>query len=198
MHEQHRTSRAPATLRVEPRHGPFLREFFEIYRGGRLDDLAQPYGTDAATLARIRAVADTCGRIIEGIDRGEIVADPETRAVLFDVAAANDAGDNDYERVVAEHEAFEHLLRQIRRYEARDERRRDDEPIQRALLAAVLDPPAYGGFLPDLARQLGESEPDTRAAAMALQDRMLATVREGYVTATGPAMEFGALCRIVT
>jgi hypothetical protein len=194
MHDQHRTT----TLRVEPPHAPFLRDFFEVYRGGRLGDLAEPYGTDAATLERIRSLADTCGRIIEGIDRGEIVADEEIRAVLVDVAAANDAGDNDYERVVAEHEAFEHLLRQIRRDEARTGARRGDEELQRRVLVALLDPPAYGGFLPDLARQLGESEPDTRAAAMALEDKMLATVQEGYVTATGPAMELDALCRIVT
>jgi hypothetical protein len=186
MHEQHRTSGAPTTLRVEPRHAPFLREFFEIHRGGRVGDLAQPFGSDAATLARIRAVADTCGRIIDGIDRGEIEADAEVAAELRSVAQANDEG-NGYERAVVEHEAFAHLLRQL------DAPADEQVRHQRHLLRAVLESPAFGGFVPDLARQLGESEADTRTAATALQDRMLVTIQEGYVAATGAAMELDSL-----
>jgi len=101
------------TLRVERRHAPFLREVFETDRAGRLDDLAHrrdrlrdPDDTQAR--------AETSKRIVAGIDRGEIVADPEVSALLVEVAEAGDK-ENEYERVLGEHEAFGHLLRQLAR-----------------------------------------------------------------------------------
>lgn len=173
----------PVTLRVDPRHAPFLRRLFEDYRKDQLDDLAE-YPHTLRDRDATRALADTYGRIVEGVDRGAIAADAEIRAVLGDVAAATDAGDNDYERVVAEHEAFAHLLRQL------------DDPHgyrQRLLLRALLQPPSYGGFIGDLAEKLGQPEADVRAAAMGLQDKLLATVRDEYIAAAGAAMEFDGL-----
>jgi hypothetical protein len=110
MHDE--SSAGPVTVAVRPEHAAFLREYFEDHRAGRLGDLARPFGTDPATLDRIRALADTCGRIIDGIDRGAIALDPDVAAVLFEEAAACDRA-NDYERAAADHEAFAHLLRQL-------------------------------------------------------------------------------------
>jgi hypothetical protein len=195
VHDEHPTSGDPPTLRVEARHASFLRGRFESVRTGRLADARNPIGADDAPVARARAFANTCGRIIEGLDRCEIVPHPDVRAALLEAAAVTDEG-NRYKRVVGEHEAFAHLLRQLPSHEEGDPPRRGDEPLQRTLLLALLEPPAFGGFLPELARRLGESEDDTRAAAMALENRLLATVQDGYVAATGTAMEFEALCPI--
>ena len=65
--------------------------------------------------------------------------------------------------------------------------------LQVVLLQALLDPPAYGGFLADLARMVGEPEAAVEAAASALEQKGLAGVRNGYASATAAAMEFDAL-----
>jgi hypothetical protein len=173
---------SPATLRVDPRHAPFLRQLFADFRKDQLGDLAR-FADKLRDPEATRALADTCGRIVDGIDRGAIAADGEVRAVLVDVAAATDEGSG-YEVAVAEHEAFAHLLAQF------------DDPHgyrQRVLLRALLQPPSYGGFIADLAEKLGQPEADIRAAAMGLQDKLLATVQDDYVAAAGAAMEFDAL-----
>jgi hypothetical protein len=71
---------------------------------------------------------------------------------LRSVAQANDEG-NGYERAVVEHEAFAHLLRQL------DAPADEQIRHQRHLLRAVLEPPAFGGFVPDLARNSASPRP---------------------------------------
>ena len=62
--------------------------------------------------------------------------------------------------------------------------------LQQLVLLEALDPPAFGRFVADIARRLGEPEAAVERAALVLQDRMLVTVQDGYVAATGVAMEF--------
>jgi hypothetical protein len=191
VRDEHPTSGDPATLRLEQHHAPFLRRRFELVRTAQVAHPGKLIATDDAPAANARTYANACGRIVEGIDRGEIVVDAEVRAVLLDEAAATDER-NEHERVVGEHEAFAHLLRQLRHEVCRPHC--GDESLQWTLLLAVLEPPAFGGFLSDLARQVGRSEAEVDAAAVALDDRLLAIVQDGYVAATGVAMEFRALC----
>jgi hypothetical protein len=185
MQQQDGTAGAPATLRVQASHTRFLREHFESVRSGVLGDLAEfPHRLRDPDATRARA--DTYGRILDGLERGEITVDPDVREALIENAAGADEGTG-YAVAVAEHEAFAHLLRQLDPPA--------DEPVRtaRRLLRAVLEPPAFGGFIADLARQLGEPDAAIHMAAAALEDRGLATLRDGYLVATGPAMEFDAL-----
>lgn len=194
MLDQHGMSGHPATLRVEDRHAPFLRDTFEIIRDGRLGDLAQPFDSSSETLERIRAYADTCGRIIDGIDRGEISANPEVRAALVEEAVVNDEA-NEYERAVREHEAFAHLLRQLDGHRGEGDRHDSASHVRRqqVLLDELLVPPSYGGFIAELACAIRATISDTEAAAAALEDKGLAGVGEGYAAASGVAMNFDEL-----
>lgn len=109
--QDHGTRGGPVTLRVEDRHAPLLREYFVTARVGRIADLAE-YPDQLRDPERTRAEAETYGRLIEGVDRRTIVADEEVRAALVESAAASDEA-NEYARVLREHAAFEHLLRQL-------------------------------------------------------------------------------------
>jgi predicted transcriptional regulator len=70
------------------------------------------------------------------------------------------------------------------------------KPVERALLLMLLDPPSYGGSIEDLAARLGESEQETRAAARVLADHGIARLEHDCVSASGPMLDYDALCPI--
>lgn len=111
MHHQHRSNDAPITVRVDPRHAELLRDHIEAGAAGLFEQLAEAPDR-LRDPAGSRAWAVTCRRIIEGLGRPRFVADGRVRAVLLELNQVNDEA-NDYERGVAEHEAFAHLLRQF-------------------------------------------------------------------------------------
>jgi hypothetical protein len=66
-------------------------------------------------------------------------------------------------------------------------------PIERALLLMLLDPPSYGGSIEDLAARLGAPEPETRAAARMLADHGLARLEHDCASASGAMIDYDAL-----
>jgi len=177
------------TLRVEPRHTPFLRRYFVTHRSGCLEDLAKHRDPE-----RIRAGADTAGRVIAGLDRGEIVADPEVSELLAELAEANDEA-NEYGRACGEHEAFGHLLRQLDPDMPKAASGRDFRDVaphirrQQLLLLELIDPPAER--VPErLADKLGWPLDDVQATAGALDAKGLAVVTPEGVAPSGCAAEF--------
>jgi hypothetical protein len=111
MHTQ--SNRAQTAIRVSARHAPFLSCEFEVARDGRLDDLAR-HRDQLADPRRTRAQVEFYDGLLKQLAIADVLTgDPEQlRAVLTDLAIASDGG-NDYERAVAEHEAFHHLLDQL-------------------------------------------------------------------------------------
>lgn len=93
---------------IDPAYADFLRQQFEIARDGRVDDLAQ-HSSTLSDPKRDRADADRFGRWLEEVDHGYLTAAPGQLAEFLDYIDDT----NDFERIVAEHEAFAHLFRQF-------------------------------------------------------------------------------------
>ena len=101
---------AAVALQFPAGHVRFLRETFTDARDGVKDELANAKRTkDPDGLRREEAAY---GRLLAALDELVIVPDDEMRVLLGRVAQIID-GSNEYERVVAEHEALHGLLAQM-------------------------------------------------------------------------------------
>jgi hypothetical protein len=98
-------------LVVDSRHVEFLKRYFATLRAVCLQALEDPERSKDPV--RDRANAERCRRWLAELDSGVISGSTsELAAEISDCLAEVDQS-NDYERAVAEHEAFAHLLRQI-------------------------------------------------------------------------------------
>ncbi len=88
----------------------FLRCTLNYCKAGREDDLRTH--PDHPNAGRWRAVADAYRRLVAGIEAGEIVPDDLVRRLVRELAAASDR-EEEYERVVFEHDALAALREQI-------------------------------------------------------------------------------------
>lgn len=101
----------PVALTIPPADRKFLGRVFEMARDGVRDELAQ-YPDQLREPSRLRRKEDVYGRLLAALDERAVVPDRDARTVLGDLASIIDA-DNEYGRVVAEHEALHGLLGQI-------------------------------------------------------------------------------------
>jgi hypothetical protein len=107
---------AAVALQFPAGHVRFLRETFNDALDGVRDELGRaerPKDPDG-----LRREEAAYGRLLAALDEMVIVPDDEVREVLTTLAQVIDAS-NEYERVVAEHEALHRLLAQIRGGEER-------------------------------------------------------------------------------
>jgi hypothetical protein len=112
MANENPTGRDPAVVLTIPADQVcFLRRVFEMARDGVRDELAQ-YPDQLREPSRLRREEAVYGRLLVALDEHVVVPDRDVRAVLGDLAQIIDA-DNEYRRVVAEHEALHGLLGQI-------------------------------------------------------------------------------------
>ena len=88
----------------------FLRCALTDCKSGREDDLkTRPMAPNAA---RWRAEIETYARIVAGLDSGTLVPDAEIRRLVRELAEANDR-EEEYERIVFEHDALAALLAKL-------------------------------------------------------------------------------------
>lgn len=98
-------------LKLPADHVRFLRDTFGDAHAGVRDELENSKRLrDPDRLRREKAVY---GRLLAALDELAIVPDHDVREVLASLAQIIDAS-NEYERVVAEHEALHGLLDQIK------------------------------------------------------------------------------------
>jgi hypothetical protein len=107
-------SGAVVALQFPAGHIRFLRETFRDALDGVCDELA--HAKRLKDPERLRREEAAYGRLLAALDELVIVPDDEVRTLLGRVAQIID-GSNEYERVVAEHEALHGLLDQIGRGE---------------------------------------------------------------------------------
>lgn len=97
-------------LSLTDRQRRYLRRALRDCKAGREDDLrTHPRHRNAD---RWRTNAAAYGRLIAGLDAGEIVPDDEVRRLLDELAEAVDH-EEEYERIVFEHDALAALREQI-------------------------------------------------------------------------------------
>jgi hypothetical protein len=89
----------------------FLRSVFRMAQDGIQDELAN-YPKQLGDPTRLRREEAAFGRLLVALDELVIAPDDDVRAILRDLAKTIDAA-NEYERVVAEHEALSDLLEQV-------------------------------------------------------------------------------------
>lgn len=97
-------------LALTDRQRQYLRRAIADCKAGREDDLRDH--PDDPNAGRWRTDAAAYSRLIDGIDQGEIVADAEVRRLAAELAEASDH-EEEYERVVFEHDALASLREQI-------------------------------------------------------------------------------------
>jgi hypothetical protein len=97
-------------LSLTDRQRRFLRGALSDCRAGREDDLQTH--PDHPNAGGWRADADAYGRLIAGVDAGEVVADDRLRQLVRELAEASDR-EEEYERVIFEHDALAALREQI-------------------------------------------------------------------------------------
>jgi len=111
MADPNPTGRGTAVaLQFPAGHVRFLRETFSDARDGVRDELAnskRPKDPD-----RLHREDAAYGRLLASLDELVIVPDDDVREVVGTLAQIIDTG-NEYERVVAEHDALHGLLAQI-------------------------------------------------------------------------------------
>lgn len=98
-------------LAIPAKHRKFLRDLFEIARNGIREELAQ-YPKQLKEPRRLRREEAVYEKLLEALDSGSIVPDRDVRDVLRDLAEIYDK-ENEYQRVVSEHEALHGLLGQL-------------------------------------------------------------------------------------
>jgi hypothetical protein len=97
-------------LALSDRQRQYLRRVIADCKAGRKDDLhTHP---DHPHAGRWRSDAAAYARLIAGLDEGEIVPDAEVRRLASELAEASDH-EEEYERVVFEHDALAALREQI-------------------------------------------------------------------------------------
>ncbi|HEY5709508.1 MAG TPA: hypothetical protein VIS51_08945 [Solirubrobacterales bacterium] len=101
---------AAVALQFPAGHVRFLRETFEDACDGVKDELANARQVNDPD--RLRREEAAYGRLLAALDELVIVPDDEVREVVGTLAQIIDAS-NEYERVVAEHEALHGLLGQL-------------------------------------------------------------------------------------
>jgi hypothetical protein len=100
----------PIALALSDRQRRYLRGALSDCKAGREDDLQTH--PDHPNAGRWRTDAAAYGRLIAGLDEGEIVPDAEVRRLARELAEASDH-EEEYERVVFEHDALAALREQI-------------------------------------------------------------------------------------
>jgi hypothetical protein len=101
----------PVALAIPAMHCKFLRCLFEIARNGIREELAQ-YPKQLKEPRRLRREEIVYDKLLAALDGGSIVPDRDVRDVLRDLAGIYDR-ENEYERVITEHEALHGLLGQL-------------------------------------------------------------------------------------
>lgn len=101
----------PVALTIPPADRKFLRRVFEMARDGVRDELAH-YPDQLREPGRLCREEAVYGRLLTALDDRAIFPDRDMRTVLRDLTKIIDA-DNEYGRIVAEHDALHGLLRQI-------------------------------------------------------------------------------------
>jgi hypothetical protein len=97
-------------LNLTDKQQRYLYCTFSYCKLGREEDLRTH--PDDPNAGKWRAVADAYGRLLDGVEAGEIVPDPEVRRLVRELAAAMDR-EEEWERVVFEHHALAALRDQI-------------------------------------------------------------------------------------
>ena len=98
-------------LTIPAEHRKFLRNLFEIARNGIREELAQ-YPKQLKEPRRLHREEAVYEKLLAALDTGSIVPGRDVRGVLRDLAEICDK-DNEYKRVVCEHEALHGLLDQL-------------------------------------------------------------------------------------
>lgn len=97
-------------IALSDRQRQYLRRAIADCKAGREDDLQTH--PDHPNAGRWRTDAAVYERLIAGLDAGEIVPDAEVRRLASELAEASDH-EEEYERVVFEHDAHAALREQI-------------------------------------------------------------------------------------
>jgi hypothetical protein len=100
----------PVALALSGRQRRYLRRAIVDCKAGREDDLKDHPGHPNAS--RWRTDSAAYGRLIAGLDQGEIIPDTDVRRLARELAEASDH-EEEYERVVFEHDALAALREQI-------------------------------------------------------------------------------------
>lgn len=112
MADQNPTGRGAAVaLNLPADQVRFLRSVFAMARDGIRDELIE-HPDELREPARVQCEEAAYGRLLTALDALVIVPDDEVRAVVGVLAQTIDAS-NEYERVVAEHNALASLTRHL-------------------------------------------------------------------------------------
>lgn len=112
MADQNPTGAGDAVaLAIPAKHHKFLRSVFQMARDSIRGEL-KDYPDKLREPARLRREEVVYGRLLTALDELMIVPDGDVRIVVRDLAQIIDQ-DNEYERVIAEHEALHGLLDQL-------------------------------------------------------------------------------------
>lgn len=98
-------------LSIPAFHADFLRETFEGGRAGACAELRE-YPDQVSDPQLLRREAAAYSKLLTALEERVIVPDGAVREVVTDLARAIDR-ENEYARVVAEHEALHGLLAQL-------------------------------------------------------------------------------------
>jgi len=98
-------------LTIPAKHRKFLRGLFEIACNGIREELAQ-HPRQLKEPRRLHREEAAYEKLLTALDSSSIVPDSDVRDVLRDLAEIYDR-ENEYERVITEHEALHGLLGQI-------------------------------------------------------------------------------------
>jgi hypothetical protein len=108
---------ASVALTVPVDQARFLRGIFKAAREGVRDELTS-FPEKLRDPSRLRCEEAAYGRLLAALDTGVIVPDRDVRDVLGDLARVIDA-ENEYGRVIVEHEALHGLLGQLTEWASR-------------------------------------------------------------------------------
>jgi hypothetical protein len=112
MADENPTGRGAAVaLDIPVDQARFLSSTFRSARAALHDELRE-YPEQLKDPARLRREEAAYGRLLVALDKRFIVPDADVRFVLSDLAQVID-DDNEYSRVVAEHEALHGLLAKL-------------------------------------------------------------------------------------
>jgi len=114
MATQNPTGEGPlATLAIDPEQGRILRPLLAMVREGIQDDLAS-YANALREPARLRREEEAAGCLLAALAGAAVEVREEMRTLAAELAESVDLA-NEYERVIAEHDALKclvHLLDQ--------------------------------------------------------------------------------------
>lgn len=99
----------PTVLEIPAGHSSFLRRLFESAQEFVREELE---GAPACSQARLEREEEVYDELLAAIDTGLVDPDLNVQVVLADLVSAVDE-DNEYRRIVEEHDALMTLLRQM-------------------------------------------------------------------------------------